>query len=88
MKKQTIRRWLFKLKGYFPIQADDLAVMIGLGCFTGSLAEVLYKAVLDEHLPHGLSLIIAGIGFLAGRLINMAAQSASSRRSRGRQPQE
>lgn len=83
MKKQTMRRWIFKLKGYFPVQADDLAVMIGLGFFAGSLAGVLYKAVFDEDLPHGPSLIIAGTGFLAGRLLNMAAQSASSRRNRG-----
>lgn len=83
MKKPVILRWIFKLKGYFPIKADDLAVMIGLGFFAGSLAGVLWQAVFAEPLPHGPSLAIASTGFLAGRLLNMAAQSAESQRNKG-----
>lgn len=64
----AIRRAGFMTR-FLDLSIHDLAVMVGLGCFTGSATNVVWNLLATSPAPEGLALSSAFIGFVLGKLV-------------------
>ncbi|MGB5955408.1 hypothetical protein [Pseudomonas sp.] len=57
----------------FSISVKDVGVMVGLGMFTGSAANVVWDFFASSQIPSGVAIPIAFAGFLLGGYVTLRA---------------
>jgi hypothetical protein len=58
------------MKDYFSLSARDIGVMVGLGMFTGSAANVIWDLVFSSQIPSAVAIPIAFAGFVLGGVVS------------------
>lgn len=54
---------------FLSLSIHDLVVMVGMGCFTGSVANVCWDALASSPAPREIAIAAACAGFVAGKFI-------------------
>lgn len=68
------------MSGAFTISVKDVGVMVGLGMFTGSAANVVWEGLFSSQIPSGVAIPIAFAGFILGGCV--AFKSGRSKHAR------
>lgn len=55
---------------FMNLSINDLVVMVGMGCFTGSIANVCWDAFASSPAPRELAIAAAFVGFVAGKIVS------------------
>lgn len=67
---QAYNRRAIEMKRLFDVNLHDVAVMVGLGCFTGSSASVVWGLFSASPAPSVFIIPVAAIGFGLGKFVS------------------
>jgi hypothetical protein len=70
-------RRAIEMRRLFDVTLHDVAVMVGLGCFAGSAASVVWGLASASPAPTALIIPVAAAGFAWGRFVSVRSDRHS-----------